>query len=400
MSEIYKLTSKELLEINKWLIKSAELSDNARCFCGAGTNFSDCCKNKPNFWISDSYVKSLIGFIKSQNWNVTTDKIISFLVGRNGFENYYLKSYDLCARPDCVNSTTRNSHVYGKKHIEKHLKDTNCKINNPYKTNYDYFSSVGIKKEITFRIFCENCDHDIFASIDNPNHDIRSGKNILLHLLRTQAYQYQYTRRDLALSHQFVLGIKGIIETERYKSIGQRDTVLSGDWFIANNIRYQYQSELRNKLWGLYQNKTSSLKIPQVYTREVKTKQVLFASGIVNPSHDLSKNIILFNKEASIFYYIIPNDNLGVSVTIASFDEEYKDMIDQLANVNDYVFKKYFNHLITMSSMPLSIILPDSFKVTNKILSKINEKKLLMQKTQPYKPSDLDSRKIFASFLK
>ena len=397
MDEIYKLTDKELSDVNNLLIKHSKISDKDLCFCGSGVYFSDCCEDKPNFWIPDDYVKSLIGFARSKNWKVTD---VPFLVGSGSFEDYYIESHDLCARPDCGNKTTCNSHIYGRRHIEKYLEGTVCKIHNPYSISDDYFSEVGTKKEITFKIFCEDCDNNVFSNIDNPDHDINNVKNTFLHLLRTQSYQYQFVRQDLALSHQLILGIKGVVETERNKSIGKMDTIFNLDGFLANNIRYKYQSELRDKLWDLHQTEAVLRKIPHIHTRELDVSQTLFASGIINPSHDLLKNKIIINKEASLFYYTVPSERKKVLVTIASFDDEYGDMIDQFVNATDYAFKKYFNHLFTKCSLPLSIILPDSFEVTNKMISKVEKKNLLRKKSWPKKPSDLDSRMIFARFLK
>jgi len=401
MDEIYKFSEKELSDINYVLVEHTKLDDTSPCFCGTRKLFSDCCKTKPNFWISNTYVESLTKFAKSQNWNVTKDKMVSFLVGKNGFEGNYLATHDVCARPDCDNKITCNSHVYGKRHIEKYLEDLKCKIHNPYVLSEDYFSKVGTKREITFRIFCSSCDSSIFSNIDDPDHDIFNDKNIFLHLLRTQSYQYQYVRQDLALSHQLFL-MKFILEEERYKSVERRETDLSRELnsFLICNRRYQIQSELRDKLWSLYKDNEESPKIPFVHSRTLNCDSVFFASGILNPSHDLKKQEIVFQKDSVLFYYVVPSGENNISVTIASFDYEYEVMVEQFASLKDYNFKTYMNHLFSMCSLPLSIILPDSFMVTNQMISKIKKKKKLIQKTQLKKPSDLESRKIRATFLK
>ena len=87
MSEIYKLTNIELEDINNVLIKHSKLNDGDPCFCGKQTLFSECCKQKANFWIPDDFVESLVRFTQSQNWKVSK---IPFLVGKNNFEDYYL----------------------------------------------------------------------------------------------------------------------------------------------------------------------------------------------------------------------------------------------------------------------------------------------------------------------
>ena len=396
MSDIYKLTKDELSRINNVLIKKTNLFDAAPCFCASQKNFLNCCKQEANFWISDIYVRSLIEFVNSQNWHVSK---IPFLLGKNSFEDYYLKSHDSCARPCCKNKKTVNSHVYGKKHVEKYLTGNLCKTHNPYKDSVDFFADTNTGKDITYRIFCESCEL-LFASIDSPVHDAGEESNAFLHLLRTQAYQYQYIRWDLALAHQFILGIKGVVEIERNKSTGEIKTEFNLDWFLANNTRYQYQSQLRDSLWNIYENNQDRIKIPYLHARKIKCKNVFFSSGVINPSHDLNGSEIVFEKDSAIFYYFVPAGHGFMTATIASFDIEYQDMIKQLSSLNDYAFKKYLNHLLSMCSLPLSIVLPDTFEVTNQMILKINKKKNLIKSTQPKKPSDLKSRKIFAEFLK
>ena len=208
--------------------------------------------------------------------------------------------------------------------------------------------------------------------MDNPNHDVLNEDNCFFHFLRTQSYQYQATRFELAFSHQFTLWIKGVIETERQKTIGKANTIINLDWFLVNNIRYQYQSRLRDKLWALLGDK---INIPHIHIRCFPVEKVLFASGIYNPSHNLKGVPIIFKKDASFFYYVIPKDSQSICVTIASFDNEYKEMIEQLANLNDHDFKKYLNHLISFCSLPLNLILQDSHDVTNQMIDKIKKRK-------------------------
>ena len=396
MSEIYKLTEAKLLGINNVLIKYANAADSTTCFCGSNKLFQNCCKNEPNYWIPDVFVESLIKFVQSQNRQVNR---IPFLLGRDNFEDYYLQSHDSCARPNCVSRKTVNSHVYGKRHIEKYLTGNLCKIHNPYKDSVDFFTETHTGTGITYRIFCESCEK-LFSHIDDPNHDIALGNNYFLHLLRTQAYQYQYCRWDLALSHQVILGIKGVIEIERNKFTGKSDTEFNLDWFLSNNIRYQFQSQLRNKLWNLYEIEPNSAKTSFFHSRKIRCKDVFFSSGIVNPSHDLRGNVINFKNESGIFYYAVPDDVSHMSVVIGSFDSEYQSMIEQLSVLNDYAFKNYLNHLFTMCSLPLSIVLSDTFKLTKQMILKIQSKKQQIQKTQTQKPSDIESRKIFVKFLK
>lgn len=394
MNEVYKLTDKELSDINNLLIKKTNIFDTSLCFCGSNKNFSDCCETESNSWSAKTdFSKELVKFLNSKDWNDITNEDIVFLLPK--FQKYYLGSLDTCSRPRCTNKPTVNSHVYGRKHIEKYLLNNKCKIHNPYSRESDNFETSDTGKQITYRIFCDKCEQ-LFKEVDNPDHDVLEVYNGFLHLLRTQSYQYQASRFELSFSHQFTLWIKGVIETERQKATGKVGAVIDLDWFLENNIRYQYQARLRDKLWTFFENKTN---ISHIHTRCFLVEKILFASGIYNPSHDLSGAPIVFKEDASLFYYVIPKDPKSICVTIASFENEYKEMIGQLTNSNDYAFKKYLNHLLSFCSLPLNLILQDSHDVTNQMIDKIKKKKALVLKCNPKKPSDLESRKIFAKFI-
>ncbi|MFA5997555.1 MAG: hypothetical protein WC791_03655 [Candidatus Paceibacterota bacterium] len=394
MSEIYKLNDKELSDINNILISKTNISDSSHCFCGSNKEFSDCCKTEPNSWsIKTSFDKELVDFLKSKDWNKVDNQDILFLLPK--FKKYYLESFDMCARPGCSNKTTVNSHVYGKKHVEKYLTNNKCKIPNINSSETEYFNVVDTGKPITYRIFCNTCEQ-LFENIDNPEHDILDDQNAFLHILRTQSYQYQYCRFDLAFAHQFILYIKGVLETERHKNTGRANTVINLDWFLANNIRYQHQAKLRDKLWVHFGKKVN---IPHIHSRCFSVEKVVFACGIYNPSHNLRGVPIIYKEDASFFYYLIPKDAKSIYVTIASFDDEYKEMIKQLANINEYDFKKYLNHLLSFCGLPLNLILQDTHKITDQMINKINKKKALTLKNNPKKPSDLESRKVFAKFI-
>lgn len=393
MNEIYKLTGKELMDINNILINKTSISDSSPCYCGNNKKFSNCCKIKSNHWSANTnFNNKVVDFLKSKNWNHITKQEILFLLPE--FQKYYLESLYMCSRPGCTNKPTINSHVYGKKHIEKYLLTSQCKIHNSYSNSINYFDKTNTGKPITYRIFCKKCEQ-LFKDIDNQDHDIINEYNCFLHFLRTQSYQYQITRFDLAFAHQFILSTKAIIEIERQKTIGKTDITIDCDWFLKNNIRYQHQTILRDKFWNILENNIEKNKIPYIYTRCFPVKKVLFASGIYNPSHDLNGVKIIFKENASFFYFVIPKNTRSICMAIASFDKEYQEMIKQVANLNDYDFKKYINHLISFCSLPLNLILQDSYNVTNQMIDKIKKKEALTLKD----PNDLDSREIFARFI-
>lgn len=151
-------------------------------------------------------------------------------------------------------------------------------------------------------------------------------------------------------------------------------------------------------MWYFYHQR---IDVPYLYKRVVNTKnEVFFASGIANPSHDLEKNKILFNDEASLFYFVVPESRDTLVVIIGSFDEEYRNMVNQFESLNDYVFKSYINHLCTTLSLPLSMILSASYEPTQSTLKVFNNKIQSVLKTLPLKSSDLESRKIFVKFIK
>ncbi len=182
MTDFYTLSSKELADINAILVRKTEVSKDSSCFCVSGKKFSSCCRSSPNFWLTDKFKDTLLGFIKSKNW-VVDEESVSFIFPT--FEKLYLDRLDLCARPNCGSKTTINSHVYGKKHIQGYLNGIKCRIHNPYSTSRNFFNETHTGRELTYRIFCKKCDSELFRNIDNPRQNTKNENNQFLHLLRT-----------------------------------------------------------------------------------------------------------------------------------------------------------------------------------------------------------------------
>jgi hypothetical protein len=380
--------------INNQFIDKSGVVENSLCFCGSEEVFLSCCKIKVNTWISDEYKKDFLGLAANKGYNVNKNDIAFIL---KLFEKHFFNEWDSCSNPYCGSKETINSHIFGKKHTEKYLVGSKCKIRNFYNKSEGHFIVVDTGKSITYKLFCKSCEQ-LFGKIDEPNHSVFADNNAFLHILRTQAYQYQFARMDLAFNHQFHLALQVPLEIDRKNFNGNTQAKIDLNAFIACYRRYVYQSSLRDKLWDFYNRRVD---IPYLHKRVVRTKnEIFFASGIANPSHDLDKNKILFNNEASLFYFIVPESIDKLSVIIGSFDQEYKDMIDQFESLNDFVFKSYINHLCTSLHLSLSAVFTSSFVPTKSVLKELTDKIQLAFEARPFKSSDLESRKIFAKFIK
>lgn len=380
--------------INNQFIDKSGVLENSLCFCGSEEAFLSCCKAKVNTWIPDEYKKNFLGLAANKDYNVNKNDIAFIL---KLFEKHFFDKWDSCTNPYCCSKKTIDSHIFGRKHTEKYLVGSKCNIRNFYNKSKGHFVEVDTGKSITYKLFCKSCEQ-LFNKIDKPDHFVFADNNALLHILRTQAYQYQFARMDLAFNHQFHLALQVPLEIDRKNFSGNSQAVIDLNPFIACYRRYVYQSSLRDKLWDFYNR---SVDIPYLYKRVVRTKNdIFFASGIANPSHDLEKNKILFKNEASLFYFVVPESLDKLSVIIGSFDEEYKDMINQFESLNDFVFKSYINHLCTSMHLPLSAVFSSSFVPTKSILEASTDKIQLDFEVRPLKSSDLESRKIFAKFIK
>lgn len=197
--------------ISSQFIKKSKVLDQSVCFCGSEKNFLSCCKVKVSAWIPNEYKESVLGLVANRRYHVNKDDI-AFIPKQ--FAKRFFEKWSSCTNPYCENKVTVDSHIYGQKHIEKYLEGSKCKIRNFYDRTDSFFTECNTGKQITYKLFCESCEQ-LFQNIDQPDHFVFENNNVLLHLLRTQAYQYQFVRMDLALNHQFHLVLQEPLEINR-----------------------------------------------------------------------------------------------------------------------------------------------------------------------------------------
>lgn len=361
------MEKEDVQKINNILISKLKIKDNDPCFCGSGLIFSDCCKKETRFWLSQKFVDKIIRYAKANNFKI--DNIpMSFL---KEYEIEFLKIFNKCSNPACNNKCI-GSHIFGRSLIRKYFEDTFCQWFEINDNGIKQLIKIGISNDIKYPIFCSICDNNIFKSIDNIDHDLLDTDNQLLHLVRIISFQYQYTRTQLALSHQLVFSIVPISSARRsFKNEQTKNETINLTWFHKNFIRYKHQKELLDFLWEILNNKTKY----KIYSRVISSDNIIFSNGIINPQYDLSNKKMTFTKQASILYLTLPISKNEIIIISYSYNNEYDDYIKQLYLSNDYKFKKTINSFLSYLNTPYSIMLDSNFKIKTQVLGKINSKK-------------------------
>jgi hypothetical protein len=357
------LEPEHLTQINNLLAKQLGITSSDPCYCGSTKKYLDCCDLQPNFWMSESYFQTLIGFAKHNNFAVKSIPSTFF----NNFNHRFLKKFNICANPNCQNGAI-GSHIFGESLVRKHFNSEKCQWFLIEDDGIKRLNQAGISNDIKYPIFCGKCDNSLFKSIDVPEHNLSDQNNIHLHLFRCMSFQYQYTRANLALAHQLAFGsVKIMFARQSHTGNFKKNEQINIDHLIMSFVGYKYHTRMIDRLSEIcIGNKTSNnLKI---YTRVLTVKNPVFAQGILNPKYDLLGDSIKFVKDAGIMYVVLPKDSNSVSITIATIDDEYGTYITQLDSLNSYELKKLVNGFISPKNTQYNLLLSMEYKAHQKSL--------------------------------
>jgi hypothetical protein len=358
-----KLSLDHLQKINGILVKNTGVVNESLCFCGSGAKYGICCVKKVNFWLTDEYIKTLINFAKSRNFNV--DNIpITFL---SKIELAFQNQFNICATPGCTKKAI-NSHVFGKALIEKHFNSKKCQWYAIRDNGKKELIPAGINEEIGYKIFCHDCDNNIFKQIDDVNHNIEDPINQLTHIFRAVAYQHQFNRVHLALAHQVVYVTPIVTEAKNNHTdvqVKNRDIDLTH--FQESYIRYQFTYGELQKLMGILKSKEDLESIP-ILNKIVSSRDPFFAQGIEDPKRDLSNKRIVFSSPAAISYVVLAYDSEHIQVIISTLNKEYSGLLGQLNSANEYRFKKFVSTLIEKKNTLRSVLVGINKKSSQRIL--------------------------------
>ncbi len=281
-------------------------------------------------------------------------------------ESDFQNKFSFCAAPGCTKETIR-SHIFGEALLKKYFNSNKCGWYIIDDEGSKKLSLAGINNEIGYHVFCKECDNNLFRPIDDVHHNINNQNNVLLHFFRVAAYQYQFSRLHLAMAQQIIYATPSITKLRiRHTGVDSKDNIISLDHFIHGYIRYVFKHDLLMKIWAIIKNGNHDSLI--TISRVVKTKDIFFAQGILNPKTDLLKQKIIFEDHAAIIYYILPHNSDHIQVNISTHNSEYCDLLKQLKDVNDYKFKKYIGNFLEKRDTPRNSFVSPETKSFQKIL--------------------------------
>jgi hypothetical protein len=359
-----KLEQEHLHKINSILARKINAEESNPCFCGSGKLFTDCCRKQPNFWVDDTYLDKVIAYAKYNAFS--GGKIPTVFL--NDFYTKFFKRFGVCANPQCNNKAI-GSHVFGESLIRKYFGRGKCQWYVVDDHNNKNLVSAGVSSDLKYPIFCQTCDNKLFKEIDKPDHDVTDVKNILKHIVRCMAFQYQFTRTSLSLAHQLTYGsIKIIFARQEYTGVFKKNEQINLDYVIRAYIYFKFHNEKMDQLWSMYEADNLDQNLLKIHSRFLSAKEVIFAQGIKSPIINLDGSRREPPDPSGVFFMVMPKDEQNVYVTFATLDENYYDYIDQLQYANDYKVKSVVNQMTQYKDTPYGLLLSNAHQNHQKAL--------------------------------
>ncbi len=357
------LSTNDLEKMTAFLAKKINVNEQDLCFCGSGSIYKTCCQKKPSYWITDKYLKKLIGYGKHKNFQVTTIPT-TFL---HQLELDFHSKFNICNIPRCDRKAI-NSHVFGKALLKKYFNTDQCKWYAINDLGEKELRIAGIKSEIGYQIFCSQHDHEIFSKIDALSSDNNNEENQLLHIFRSLAYQNEFNRVHLAINHQLIYALPKIIdERSKHTGVMEKEYQINLSTLAESHARYKLTSFELEKIWNIIQNKElQSLKIA---SRIIKSDELFFAQGIENPSLDLLNKKIPFSRHIAMLYVVLPFLEKRVQVIFITTYDEYFDFIEQVKTVSEEILSEFLNSALDKKNSSRAVLVGLNKNPGQKILS-------------------------------